>query len=328
MQPCRAATVIERIRGQGERVHIPLGGVCNNHCLFCMEDDRESRARAAERMTAERVRWVMEQHRGAQELCFTSGEPTTRADLPQFIRWARELGYERVSLMTNGRRLSYGPYAQALVRAGLNRVYVSIHGDSRSLHEGLTRTPGSFDQTMQGIRNVARLKPRGLELNSSTVLTRRNVDRQAEIYAVLRALGVDQVVFNALQLNGGALQHFDQVVPTYRQTRAGFERVLETAGDHGEAAFLVDVPMCVTEGLPDNNRGYVERHLHYETDRASEANGDAADPLRAVHTTELDSAFRGYGEPCEGCIRRGACPGVYTSYVQRFGWGEFVGVRG
>lgn len=327
MPSCPATTVVERIRGQGERVHIPVGGVCNNNCLFCMEDDRASRSRAAECMTAERVRWAMEQHRGAQELCFTSGEPTTRADLPQFIRQARELGYERVSLMTNARRLAYGPYAHALVDAGLNRVYISIHGDSRALHEGLTRTPGSFDQTLQGLRNIARMKPRGVVLNTSTVLTRRNVGRQAEIYAMLRLLGVDQVVFNALQLNAGAAQHFDRLVPAYLEVRSQFERVLDTSADQGSAAFLVDVPMCITEGLPDRNRGFVERHLHYEADRAVHPDGAAPDPMRAVHTTDLDAEFRSYGAPCSSCERRGACPGVYTSYVHRFGWSEFVAVR-
>jgi molybdenum cofactor biosynthesis enzyme MoaA len=327
MQSCRAATVVERIRGQGERVHIPLGGVCNNNCLFCMEDDRASRARAAERMTAERVRWVMEQHRDAQELCFTSGEPTTRAELVQFIGWARDFGCRRVSLMTNGRRLAYDAFAKALVDAGLNRVYVSIHGDSRVLHEGLTRTPGSFGQTLQGIGNIARMKPRGVELNTSTVLTSRNVARQAEIYGMLRSVGVDQVVFNALQINARAAQHFNQLLPTYLEVRAQFQRVLETSPDNAAAAFLVDVPMCVTEGLPDRNRGFVERHLHYEADRGVAREGESPDPMRAVHTTDLDSEFRCFGEACSTCLRLGSCPGVYTSYVQRFGWSEFVGVR-
>jgi cyclic pyranopterin phosphate synthase len=327
MQSCRAATIVERIRGQGERVHIPIGAVCNNNCLFCMEEDRASRMKAAAHMTTEQVRRILEQHRGAQELCFTSGEPTTRADLLQFIRWACELGYARVSLMTNGRRLAYAPYAHALLQAGLNRVYVSIHGDSCLLHEGLTRTPGSFDQTLQGIGNIARMRSRGVELNTSTVLTRRNVARQTDIYQVLRASGVDQVVFNALQLNGRAARHFDQLVPRYHDARAGFERLIATSADKGNEAFLVDVPMCITEGLPDRNRGFVERHLHYEADRTADLGRAELDPLRAVHTTDLDSEFRSYGEPCSDCQRRGACPGVYLRYVQQFGWGEFHAVQ-
>ena len=29
-------------------------------------------------------------------------------------------------------------------------------------------------------------------------------------------------------------------------------------------AFLVDIPLCTTEGIPDFNRGYVERYRHFD----------------------------------------------------------------
>ena len=315
VQPARQESVVQRIEGQGLRVHIPIGGVCNNHCLFCMEDDRASRARAAARMTAERVRMVLEQHREAQEVCFTSGEPTLRPDLPAIIGLARELGFARISLMTNGRRLAYGAYAQALVARGLNRLYVSVHGDNAALHDALSRNRGSFEQTLQGLRNAAALRRAGLQLHTSTVVTRRNVTRLLELYAFLRGLGVEQVVFNALQLTGWARSRFDLVVPRYPQVREGFERALRESPDGGQAAFLVDVPLCVTEGLPERNRGFVERHLHYETSQELQ--------LERVSTEQLDLTFRSYGEPCTDCRYRGVCPGVYNSYVQRFGWEEF-----
>ncbi len=310
------ATLIERIAGQGERVHIPLGAECNNNCLFCMEEDRDGRRESILAMDSDRVRWILEQHRGAHEVCFTSGEPTLRTDLPKLASWALELGYARISLMTNGRRLGYGAFTAALVRAGIRRFYVSIHGDTRALHDGLTRTPGSFAQTMTGIMAVARLKPAGVELNTSTVLTKRNAGRQTEIYELLRSRGVDQIVFNALQMNGRAETFFDPIVPRYADVRAGFERLMQTSCDAGRHAFLVDVPMCISEGLPDANRGWVERHLHYETDARP-------GPLRAVSTRELDQDTRKFGKPCEGCKVRALCPGVYENYLQRFGWDEF-----
>ncbi|HQP34882.1 MAG TPA: radical SAM protein, partial [Polyangiaceae bacterium] len=109
MDDASRTTVVDRMRGQGARVHVPIGGECNNHCLFCMEADRASRARAAKRMTAARVRELLAAQRGVEEVCFTSGEPTMRPELGLLVRWARESGCARVSLMTNGRRLAYAP---------------------------------------------------------------------------------------------------------------------------------------------------------------------------------------------------------------------------
>jgi len=307
-------TIVERIRGQGDRVHLPVGAVCNNHCLFCMEDDRVSRARAAGNMTAERVRGVLEAHRGAEEICFTSGEPTTRPELALFIRWARDTGCKRVSLMTNGRRLAYAPYLASLVDAGLNRIYVSIHGDHRVLHDALTRTPGSFAQTLQGLRNTARIAPLGIELHTSTVVTVRNVERLAQIHELLVSCGVHQIVFNALQLQPHLGARVPAVMPRYAKIRECFDRI-----GHTETAYLVDVPLCLTEGLEDRNRGYVERRVHYEAGRTEQE----ADKLEPIHTDDLDQRFRVWGPSCGSCRYRPECPGVYRAYVQTFGWEEF-----
>ena len=111
-------TIVERVSRQAERVHVSIGAVCNNNCVFCMEEDRDGRYVNNSAMTAERVRWILEENRGAEEVCFTSGEPTTRPELPDFVAQARTLGYGRISMMTNGRRLSHLPYAAPWPRRG------------------------------------------------------------------------------------------------------------------------------------------------------------------------------------------------------------------
>lgn len=321
------ARFTERVRGQGERVHIPLGVSCNNHCLFCMEENREARARVNGAMTAERVRSIIRRHRGAEELCFTSGEPTLHPRLADYVRWSRQAGFRHVSLMTNGRRLAYAPYAVALARAGLTRVYVSVHGHRAALHDGLTRSPGSFDQTVTGLRNVAALRDRDVQLHTSTVVTRRNVGFLREIYTFLSGIGVHQVVFNALQVNGGAARHFDRLVPRYDELRSAFEGLIEETADRGRNAFLVDVPACVTEGLPDRNRGFVESRLHYEAETEGVCPPGATpcaeiEGVRSISTQDLDAAFRTFGPDCDGCRYRSICPGVYERYATAFGWEE------
>ena len=66
-------SITDRIASSDERVHLSIGTVCNNNCIFCMEEDREGRYVNNSAMTAERVRWILEQRRGAAEACFTSG---------------------------------------------------------------------------------------------------------------------------------------------------------------------------------------------------------------------------------------------------------------
>lgn len=327
----REPDVVERMRTSDERVHINIGAVCNNNCIFCMEEDRDGRYVNNSAMTPERVRWILEQHRGALEVCFTSGEPTTRAELADFVDWAKELGYARISMMTNGRRFAHLPYAVALARRGLNRVYISIHGHDAKLHEGLTRTPGSFEQTVAGLRSVARMKSHGVELHTSTVVTKRNLPHLTEVYRFLREVGVDQVVFNVMQANGRADTYFDQLFPRYSEIAGRFRSFVAEVGEVRPMAFLVDIPLCTTEGIPDFHRGYVEKHRHYDLESQVQMPLDDRDARRGegrgkgllqVTRADLDQQRREKRPECRACRYFGACEGVWVNYLARFGWDE------
>jgi cyclic pyranopterin phosphate synthase len=332
-------SIAERIDRQEERLHISIGAVCNNNCIFCMEEDREGRYVNNSAMTRERVRWMLERHRGAEEVCFTSGEPTTRPELPEFVAWSRALGYRRISVMTNGRRLGHLPYAAALAKAGMNRFYVSIHGHEKRLHDGLTRTPDSFEQTVAGLDSIARLKRFGVELHTSTVITDRNMPHMLDVYRFLRAHGVDHVVFNVMQANGRADTYFEQIFPRYTDIAAAFRRFLSEVGEERPSAFLVDIPLCTTEGIPDYNRGYVEKHCHYDAnlegqglvegvDRAARAAEGKGQGLVMLTRDDLDAARRDKRAECGACRYEGVCEGVWRNYTRRNGWDEMIPVTG
>jgi len=328
-------SIVERVSQQAERVHISIGAVCNNNCIFCMEEDRDGRYVNNSAMTPERVTWILEQNRGAEEVCFTSGEPTTRPELPSFVAQARALGYRHISVMTNGRRLSHLPYAAGLAKAGMNRFYISIHGHTKKLHEGLTRTPDSFEQTVAGLDSVTKLKRFGVELHTSTVVTERNLPHLLEIYRFLRSHGVDQVVFNVMQANGRANTFFEQIFPRYTDIAATFATFGKEVGEPRPMAFLVDIPLCTTEAIPDFNRGYVERYRHFDLDtqaalpqtqkaeRAQEGRGKG---LVLVTREDLDDAAREKRPECRSCRYNATCEGVWSNYLRRFGWDEFVPV--
>jgi cyclic pyranopterin phosphate synthase len=328
-------TIADRLDARDERIHISIGAICNNNCIFCMEEDRDGRYVNNSAMTPDRVRWILEQSRGAAEVCFTSGEPTTRPELPDFVGLAKSFGYQKISVMTNGRRLSQLPYAARLAKAGMNRFYVSIHGHTKKLHEGLTRTPDSFEQTVAGLKTIAQLKRFGIELHTSTVLTDRNTPYMLDIYRFLRSLGVDQVVFNVMQANGRANTFFEQIFPRYTEIAAAFRRFVADVGEERPSAFLVDIPLCTTEGIPDFNRGYVEKYKHFDLgsqtaldvsqrpERAQEGKGRG---LVLVTRQDLDDAERDKRDECRACKYNGQCEGVWRNYLKRNGWDEFAPV--
>ncbi len=327
--------IVDRLERQRERLHISIGAVCNNNCVFCMEEDRDGRYVNNSAMTPDRVRWMLESHRGAEEVCFTSGEPTTRPELAEFVAWAKSLGYGRISVMTNGRRLSHLPYAGALAKAGMNRFYISIHGHTKKLHEGLTRTPDSFEQTVAGLDSIAKLKRFGVELHTSTVITDRNLPHILEIYRFLRSHGVDQVVLNVMQANGRANTFFEQIFPKYTEIAAQFRTFLAEVGEPRPMAFLVDIPLCTTENIPDFNRGYVEKYRHFDVEEKAALPEAAREERRQegrgkglvlITRNDLDDAERHKRQECQSCKYNGQCEGVWKNYSRRYGWDEMVPV--
>ncbi|NOY91238.1 MAG: radical SAM protein [Deltaproteobacteria bacterium] len=323
----------ERIATRQERVHILTGAVCNNNCIFCMEEDRETRYEVNSQTTDASVAMILERAAMTEEICFTSGEPTTNPRLAHWANMAKRAGVPRVSVMTNGRALSHRPSLHRLIAAGMNRFYVSIHGHEESLHRSLVRTPEAFEQTVEGIRNITKEKRRGIELHTSTVITKRNLPHLTEIYRFLRELGVDQVVFNVMQANGRADTHFEKIFPSYTEI-ASAARVFFEAQYQLEAqvsAFLVDIPLCTTEGIPDFNRGYVESYTHYEPPNEAtrllglgdeRMTGEGKHKLVVVKREDLDLMEREKRAECATCRYEPSCEGVWKNYLSRCGWDE------
>src|SRR3984957_18354949 len=84
---------------------------CNLRCLGCHAcvDTGESMATGAAMALLREGR-----RRGCSRLWMGGGEPTLRPDLLHLMRAARSLGYDEVLLQTNGMRLSYAAYREAV----------------------------------------------------------------------------------------------------------------------------------------------------------------------------------------------------------------------
>ena len=300
-----------------DRFHILAGETCNNRCLFCMEGP----ARRAHGVTPERVRSLLEAGASGGEVMFTSGEPTLNASFLEYVRWARELGYRRIGLTTNGRRLGYEPYARQLLGAGLNHVVVSIHGPDARCHDAQTRSPGSFAQTLTALETLARLRrDHRFTVHTSTVVGRRNVERLTDLYWLLHSFAIEQAVFNVIQPIGFPEALVPSLVARYSEVVHAFGRLAREVGAGARPApFLVDVPACVARRLPASARGWVECAVFTEYDGAA-----TATERHTREAKELENRTK--RAECGACRHEPGCLGVWRAYVAAYGWDELVPV--
>jgi cyclic pyranopterin phosphate synthase len=287
------------------RLHVITSCQCNNNCLFCL-DDRAERPQATVPDAFDQLR----SHQRLGSVLFTCGEPTLHPELLRMVALARQLRYQEILVVTNGRRLAYAGYAERLVAVGVTGLTVSIHGPDPRSHDRLVRTPGAFEQTWRGLQNLARLRGAGEvpRLVTSSVVQKQNLDRLPDLLELLTGVRPDVSVLNVVQPLGLALDHYRATAVRYPALGRALLAALQ--GDRPRPAEVVieGLPWCVT---PDLRPWYGQRE----------------DIVMRHDQQDLDLVpTRGQvlGPPCEGCTVARLCGGVFEAYLARHGWGEFA----
>ncbi|MHA1735022.1 MAG: radical SAM protein, partial [Candidatus Thorarchaeota archaeon] len=105
---------------------------CNLRCPICFAHAAESGT--VYEPTPEEVVEMMKNLRSnlpvpAPALQFAGGEPTVSKYLPQYIRWAKEIGFRHVEIASNAIRIGKSEdYARELKEAGLSTIYMQFDG--------------------------------------------------------------------------------------------------------------------------------------------------------------------------------------------------------
>ena len=294
-------------------LHVLVGRVCNNNCLFCMESDRDARAEHIGKQSSDDIRRMIFEYPNTDEILFTSGEPTLCPELPMYLGWAKERGFSVIGIISNGRRLAYLSFVEQLVDCGLNRVTISIHGHTSKLHDGLTRSPGSFRQARAGLANCARIKQRGdLRVHTSTVITQRNLPHVGAIHAMLQAHRVDETVWNVMMAKGRGARHFETLMPRYGEVVAAFRALCEKLDDEAiRRVRVVDMPPCVMRKLPHGIGGDLEEFDQYEPTGSTGLSGlEVLNPASEPASRPVQHPLRGRARSLSKQLAKGGVAGV------------------
>ena len=153
---------------------------CNSHCVMCTnmdsfiratdrQYDLEAQLDKLRRFAATRDTKVYARNGEKTDyVLFTGGEPTLHPDfLRLMLEFRKALPRLPFCLLTNGRTLAYPYFARRLLTAvgAPFSVAIAVHGHDAKTHDAVTRSPGSFAQTIAGLRNVF-LPPPGRRSNS------------------------------------------------------------------------------------------------------------------------------------------------------------------
>ena len=288
---------------------IKVGYSCNEHCTFCHTAD----VRHIDGTSEEVVRKI---HR-AHELDFgmtvlSGGEPTIRPELVPWASLIADLGMD-FGLVTNGLVFAYPEWIDRLVQKRLRYVYMSLHGIGR-IHNRLVRAE-SWENAFAAIKN---LSGRGLELTINCVVTKQNVEHLIPLVDALLPFTDLRLKFSMTQPKGGGERLFDAITERVSVVAA---RVHEAIA-HGQAKVAASnaagprfghdgIPHCLLPGL-ESLYDDLKTHAYAVMTDIGEPDFFPIDEALNVQPESI----------CGGCSLRGACPGLFRGYVDRFEMSE------
>jgi MoaA/NifB/PqqE/SkfB family radical SAM enzyme len=288
---------------------VHLTDICNSKCSFCIvdspfvKDDSISRKRVS--------RFLRDNaDKGFEAVNIHGGEPTIRKDFLDILDEIRELGYPTVLLQTNGRKLARMNYARSVVDKGVGLFIVSMHGATALTQDRISKSLGSFQQAVDGLRNVKEL---GAKIRTNSVVCQDNFTEIPDIADLCMDLGADHVNISALHTAGTALRNFSEVTPRYDEIQPYVLEAVDRAVRRDRMITLEGFPHCAIPGyekyMIDWSRNQFK--MLYRTFVFED------------YENYMDANARVKDERCQGCSHNDTCGGVYKEYAEFIGWDEF-----
>jgi len=294
------------------KIDIKVHFFCNNHCRFCIQESKRNYPPKSDK----KVKEILKEGRkeGAMGVVFTGGEPTLRfKELLGWIRYAKMLGYHNIQVQTNGRMFCYFDYAKEVIEAGANEFGISIHGSNSKIHDYLTRSPGSFVQTVQAIKNIKNLGGRVL---TNTVINKYNLKDLPNVAKLLISLKVNQYQLAFLHINQIIFNDpklINALVPRFYEAMPYVKKALDLGIKAGIRCMTEAIPYCLMQGYEE----YVAEKI------APDAHVFDAGFEVKHFALYRKTKGKAKGPNCRFCKYFKICEGTWKEYPQIFGWGEF-----
>lgn len=279
----------------------PLTFRCNNNCISCICNlDMVNKFRPGD-PSLNQIKKVIDAVRPGDTLCLTGGEPTIRKEFFSILEYAKRRDPNiGIFIASNGRMFSYSEYAKRLIKVGLSNISfgIALYGHTTEIHDAVTQSPGSFEQSTKGIRNLTGL---GVPVEVRIIVNKMNYKYLVDFaeYVLENFKGVFRVVFINMKYTGNAYINKKSIFVKYEDLVPFAEKAASLLVKNNIQVKLFHFPLCT---IKEEFRGMA----------------------KGVTKQKRELKFI---KECEKCSAREECPMIWKSYWAIAGESEFSAIE-
>lgn len=289
------------------KIQCSFGWECNNACLYCATYG-ESCNNA---LSLEDIPKILEKISNTEdaEVEISGGEPTLKPEMFYFLKQlSTTLPNIEYVLLTNGRNFSKPALASKMSELTPNKIVVPIHADTPKLHDFITQSQGSFNETMLGIKNLYEYN---LPVNLKTVINKLNYERLPQMIEMLaqKFPTCSGIITNMVILNSGkALENKNLIGVRFKSTTPYLENAIDIGKRYGFKVWIYSAPPCL---LSEKYRNYLGTRFHPSLIRKNDEG-----EITRVKTRNQTA------EKCKFCRYVAVCADAWGDYFEMYGTDE------
>ncbi len=272
-----------------ETFECPITNKREAHCDFChvRELNIESSGDILKKIYIER------KHK--KNIVFFASGPASRNNLEVFLKFAKKLKYERISLFTNGIDLNAKSLAR-FMKSGLNGVELSIHSHNPDIHNKIIGIKGALEKTLKTLKEALDL---GLYVGINSIVVKSNYH---DIFKTFKTLnnnfGIKHFKYIFVKSAGMNKKDLKKWLPDWEKAVSELKLIYDYEAG-GMDIKTVNLPPCLAS--------FIKKHMEDGSHFSS---------------NELGIFKRvGFIKPakCIDCALQLNCPGADAGYIALFG---------
>ena len=274
--------------------------ICNNKCIHCFIEDEK---KLIEEPKFDDLKKAIDETLVNEELVIVSGgEPTTRKDLLELMKYIHDKGKE-VNIQSNGMNFDDEKYLASLAPY-FTSINLPIHSNNPDIFDSITRVKGSYERTVKAFHNLVDVK---INVISQTVINQLNYKTLTETFDLIQSIspGAKMTLTFPHPISSA---HSNTVVPKFSEIKSYVQKVLK------KYAYLINthyIPKCLL---------YPYHGLVYYVDSTDDGETRKPGIVYADNTWQkidygnLMPGSRIKSNECKKCRFDNECLGVWKEY--------------